>query len=271
MSREENLIKLYLNKLGLHNAIESSLEMLQEIQHRHVLTIPFENLNSFSGKGVSMHTEDLADKLLLQKRGGYCFEHNTLLLKVLEQAGIPARPLAARVVWHGQEYHEIPRTHMLLLVSLPEGDFVMDTGFGQPLTSILRLQPGLVQQSPLHKYRIDQEAQFYTLSVLLNNEWKPQYVFDLSTQYLADFELSNWFVSTHPQSRFVKHLVLAMPGNKVMHTLFDNVYTRYPLGDEKQQTVLGSSRQIRSCLEDVFGLDLEDITALDVKLESLFV
>src|SRR5690606_25999814 len=94
------------------------LATLQALHHLHPLAIPFEKLDSFSGKAVSLDPGLVFAKLVDQQRGGYCFEHNLLFMRVLETLGFAVHGLSARVWWMREEDPAQPRTHKALLLRL---------------------------------------------------------------------------------------------------------------------------------------------------------
>lgn len=104
--------------------------MLRAIVAAHTATIPFENIDLFTRRGVSLDTGLLQRKMVQARRGGYCFEHNSLLREALLALGFGVTGLMARVV-RGMDAAAITRrTHMMLRVDLPEGPYVADVGFG---------------------------------------------------------------------------------------------------------------------------------------------
>jgi N-hydroxyarylamine O-acetyltransferase len=126
----------YLKRVRCELPREPGLEALAELQQAHLAEIPFENLDILLGRSIHLDLESLAAKLVAGGRGGYCFEQNTLFRAALEALGFRVASLAARVRSSSARpaapaVPEVrPRTHMLLLVELPEGRFVADVGFG---------------------------------------------------------------------------------------------------------------------------------------------
>jgi arylamine N-acetyltransferase len=84
----------YLQRIGLSSADASSWPA---VHRAHVTSIPFENLDSHRGIPVSLQPEDLERKLVAERRGGYCFEHNLLLAAAVEELGLQVEPMLARV------------------------------------------------------------------------------------------------------------------------------------------------------------------------------
>ena len=131
----------YLQRLQLaHVDRRPCPQLLQQLQEQHLRCIPFENLDVVLGQHVKMGSSDVAEKLLLgQPRGGYCFEHNTLMADAARALGFEVEPLLARVRWNKAADTTTTFTHMALRVTCPPasgGDesaprcFLVDVGFG---------------------------------------------------------------------------------------------------------------------------------------------
>ena len=120
----------YFARIGHDGPRAPTLETLRELQRKHPLAIPFENLDTLSGTPVRLDLESLERKLVRGRRGGYCFEQNLLLKHVLTRLGFDVVALAARVVWERPAGEPRPRSHMVLLVSLGGRRYLCDVGFG---------------------------------------------------------------------------------------------------------------------------------------------
>src|SRR4030095_3425538 len=107
-----------------------NLETLCRLQARHTQCIPFENLDPFLRRPVRLDLRSLEQKLIRERRGGYCFEHNLLFGHALRALGYQVTGLAARVLWNQADEALTPRGHMLLRVQVDGNDYVVDTGFG---------------------------------------------------------------------------------------------------------------------------------------------
>lgn len=88
-------IKAYLNRIGYEGAVNPSSDTLRALHLAHVLTVPFENLDIHLGRSISIEPEALFRKIVLARRGGYCFELNGLFALLLEQLGFSVTRLAA--------------------------------------------------------------------------------------------------------------------------------------------------------------------------------
>ena len=118
----------YLERIRYGGILSPTLETLRELQFAHVQHIPFENLDILLGRPVLLDQESIWNKLVVNRRGGYCFEQNRLFATVLESLGFAVTCLAGRVQMGSQKTR--PRTHMLLMVKIDGEEWLADVGFG---------------------------------------------------------------------------------------------------------------------------------------------
>jgi N-hydroxyarylamine O-acetyltransferase len=179
------------------------------------------------GRPVRLDPDSLERKLIASRRGGYCFEQNGVFLHVLQALGFQVTPLAARVVWMAPpDAPRSPLSHMLLKLDLPQGPYLADVGFGgQSPTAPLRLEPGLEQTTPHGVYRVVEDPEGYEVQMRLPDRWAGMYRFRLEAQGAHDYEVFNWFTSTHPASRFTQNLIAARVVGERRLNLFNDQLT----------------------------------------------
>lgn len=260
----------YLRRIAYHGREPGpDLQTLRAIHELHVAAIPFENLSPLLGMQVALDLPALCQKLLIDGRGGWCFEHNTLLQHALTALGFTVRPLAARVAWNVPPGQVNPRTHMLLHVELDGEPWIADAGFGgMMLSAPLRLAPHLPQDTPHGRFRLEPADEGYRLEAELPDGWRALYAFDLRTQLPPDFEMANWYLSHHPQSPFVSRLMAARaePGRR--HALLNNRYTVHEQGASTVQ-MIEQPEALRQLLTVSFGIRLPQHPALEALLSRL--
>ncbi|MBE9008889.1 arylamine N-acetyltransferase [Pseudanabaenaceae cyanobacterium LEGE 13415] len=260
----------YFQRIDYQGDTAPTLETLKAIHLKHATTIAFENLNPLLKRPVLLDPDSLEKKLIHQRRGGYCFEQNLLLRSVLIALGFRVTNLAARVVWNLPEDTMSPRTHMLLRVEIDRETYLADVGFGGiTQTAPLALTPDIEQTTPHEPFRLIQTNDTYTLQAKLGEKWKSLYRFDLQEQYFADYEVSNWYVSTHPNSRFVTTLIAARPDVDRRYALLNNQLTLHYLDGRTERQHLSSVKELRTVLEDCFQLQLPTESDLDRVLVPL--
>ncbi|MGZ3275814.1 MAG: arylamine N-acetyltransferase family protein [Caulobacteraceae bacterium] len=249
----------YFDRIGYGGSPEPTLEVLREVHRLHVAAIPFENLSPLLGDEVPLDLQALQAKLVRGGRGGYCFEHNTLLWAALQAMGFDARGLAARVRWGmPEDAPPRPRSHMALLVSLPEGPFVADVGFGgMTMSAPLALQAGAVQQTPHEPFRLTRAGEdAYDLQAEVGDGWRTLYRFDLAPQLPVDYEPLNWSAATHPASPFPSHLMAARAEPHRRLALFDARFTVRERDRPPVERTLGSLGELGAVLSQDFGVTL---------------
>ena len=257
-----------LRRIGYDGPRTATLATLEAIHRLHPQAIAFENLDPLLGRPMRLDLAALEQKLVHDGRGGYCFEQNGLLLGALEALGFRVTGLAARVLWNVPEGTTLGRTHMLLRIDgLDGGPHLADVGFGgQTLTGPLRLIPGTAQATPHEPFRLAQDGDGYVMEAQLGSTWTPLYRFDLQAQAAADYELGNWYVSTHPASHFRHNLSAARTFAEGRRGLRRNELATHYLGGPTERRRLDSVAELRSTLEDVFGLELPADSGLDATL-----
>ncbi|HEY4030934.1 MAG TPA: arylamine N-acetyltransferase [Caulobacteraceae bacterium] len=259
MARFDIDLPAYFHRIGYGGPAEPTRAALGEVHRLHVAAIAFENLSPLIGDDVPLDLASLQAKLVRGGRGGYCFEHNLLLWAALEAMGFEVRGLAARVLWGAAENEPLRhRSHMALMVSLPEGPFVADVGFGGiTMSAPLALEPGVVQPTPHEPFRlIEASGDAYDLQADAGGHWLPLYRFDLAPQLPVDYEPLNWFVATHPSSPFPAHLLAARAEPHRRLALFDARYTVREKGLPPVERILTSLDDLATVLTEDFGLAL---------------
>lgn len=260
----------YFRRIGFDGAAQASIATLERLCLLHPRHIPFENLDPLLNRPVSLDLHALQRKLVEQRRGGFCYEHNLLFKAVLEAIGFRVTGLAARVLWGRTDDAPRPRTHMLLRVELDDGPRIVDAGFGGlTLTGVLRLVADAEQPTPHEPFRLLEQAGGYLAQAQVGGEWRTLYAFDLQPQTQPDYELTCWYLCHHPESRFVNHLMAARVEGDRRYGLLDNTLNVHRLGGPSERRVLGSAEALRETLEAVFGLQLPDDPALAGTLQRL--
>ena len=263
-------VDAYFGRIGYDGQPAATLACLREIHARHPATIPFENLSPLLGIPVELDISALQRKLISEMRGGYCYEHNLLLKAALESIGFQVTGLAARVVWNRTDDAITSRSHMLLLVMIEEAAYIADVGFGgQTLTAPLRFELDIEQETPHEPFRFIRMENDLVLQSKIRDTWKSLYRFDLQPQHLIDYELTSWYLSHHPHSRFVTHLVAARTAAQRRYGLLDNQFSIHELGGETTRRRLASSGELREVLEKVFTIRLPEHPALASMLEGI--
>jgi len=266
----EFALDAYLARIGYAGPRTATLDTLQAVHALHPAAIPFENLNPLLGWPVSLEVRSLQAKLVAGGRGGWCFEHNTLLRYGLEALGFSVTSLAARVLWNASSGSPLgPRSHMLLLVDVGGLIYLADVGFGgNVLTAPLRLQPHITQLTPNEPHRLLPLENGFVLEASWGGQWKPLYRFTLEPQFPADYEVSNWYLCHHPGSLFRQVLMTARVTADGRYALRNNTLSIHRK-NKTEKRILADAAALRSSLENDFALQLPESPELTALLERV--
>jgi N-hydroxyarylamine O-acetyltransferase len=165
----------------------------------------------------------------------------------------------------GPENAWTSRTHLLILVSVDDVRYVVDVGFGRMVpTAPLRLDDEDAQTTPHESFRLTQHAGQYMLQARINGVWRAMYNFDLQVQQAIDFEIGNWYVTTHADSPLISQLMVARAEPRLRRTLNNGSYGIHPLGGITQRRQITDVDELISLLQGEFGIRLPR----DLDLES---
>ena len=129
-----------------------------------------------------------------------------------------------------------------------------------------------VQATAHEPYRLSFDGQgSYTLWAQVAEEWRGLYVFDLQVQAAIDYEIGNWYVSTHPDSVFVGQLKVARLAAGERHTLNNANYAIHYLDRPSEKRALVSADEVLQLLTEVFGICVPVTAALRAALDGLTV
>lgn len=260
MTKSDSLnLDAYFERIGYTGPREASLETLAALHTAHLGSIPFENLDVLLGRRIRLDLASLQSKLVDRRRGGYCFEHNTLLAAVLRHLGFHVTTLEARVRPPGAT-HTLPRTHMVLRIDLPDRSVLADVGFGGdgPLEPVDLDGATSIQGADTH--RIIQDETIRVLQLKGSGGWRDLYAFTLEEALPIDFEVANHYTSTFPTSQFVTTLTAQLSLTDERRILRHRTLTLRRGGVETTRQI--ADEELLPLLREEFGLDLPADTDL---------
>jgi N-hydroxyarylamine O-acetyltransferase len=259
MTLSDRDLDRYFRRIGYFGSATATRDTLAQLQALHTSTIPFENFDPLMRRPVALDLPALARKFLDEERGGYCFEQNTLFQAVLRTLGFSVSGLAAVPLWNRPAGVTIPRTHMVLRVDLPEGPFMVDVGFGGlTLTSPLQLVPDIAQETTLERFRLVPDGLQFQMQAELGGHWAALYLLSLQHVTPEDYEVFNWFTSTHPKAIFTNHLMAARPAADRRYGLFNNAFSVHRLNGPTEKRTIDDPDELSLLLREHFHVRLPE-------------
>ncbi len=195
---------LYLRRIGFTGVCKPDLETLFRLQLCHLMTVPYENLDIIRNIPISLNHGDLFDKIILRRRGGYCFELNAMFAWLLRTAGYRVRDYMARFL---RDEEEIPmRRHRVLRVACGSEDYLCDVGVGGqiPLKPIPICCGTLNEQNGV-TYKLERIPFLgFVLYEWKKDKWLEFYSFTEEEQIEKDYIAPSFYCERHPDSPFRK-------------------------------------------------------------------
>jgi N-hydroxyarylamine O-acetyltransferase len=261
-------VDAYLARIGAARPARADAAALRELQLRHLLSVPFENLSIHLGEPIVLDEEALVDKVVRRRRGGFCYELNGAFGALLSALGYSVALLNARAFT--PEGLGPPYDHLALRVDVGDdlggggdrgggGVWLADVGFGRFSNLPLRLDAGEAEQpDPAGVFRIVGRPDG-DLDVVLNGE--PQYRLDPRPRALGDFEATCWWHRTSPKSRFTRSLVCSLLTETGRVTLSDRTFVR-TTGAEREERVLTDDADVLAAYRTHFGITLDRVPSV---------
>ncbi|HDS01783.1 MAG TPA: acetyltransferase [candidate division Zixibacteria bacterium] len=245
----------YLHRIGIEKAQSPDLRFLAALQKQHLLNVPFENLDIRRGREIVLDCDSLYKKIVLERRGGYCYELNGLFCKLLRELGYSVDMLSARVFNSAgilsQEFD-----HMTLMVHL-DNDYLVDVGFGDSSRKPIEM-PGGETEDVSGKYRIKSNPEIescFFLQKFTDQDWHPRYRFTTIPRELADFQGMNEYHQTSPESHFTQKSICTIATEEGRISLSDKFLT-ITEGTEKDKSPLPSGDHFKNYLKQYFDIEL---------------
>jgi N-hydroxyarylamine O-acetyltransferase len=260
----------YFHRIGYTGDTEPTLATLRALHLAHAMSFVFENLDSWTGRRVSLELEDLEDKIVRRRRGGYCFEANTLFAAVLRQLGYDVRERIGWVVWMQPPEARPARTHMLLQVTINGQRWTADVGFGAVgQTMPLALDTDEPQVTTHETRRFIRKNGIIHHQVQIGPEqWEDAYLFDERNPLPMDFEVANWFTNTHPDTIFRKTLVITRPRPDHRLTIAFGEFIKRNMDGSSEKRPIQDDEDLRRLLVQEFDLPADDPAVRAVSLKA---
>ncbi|GAA0944140.1 arylamine N-acetyltransferase [Actinocorallia libanotica] len=252
---DEEQIGFYLARIGAARPEEPDLAGLRVLQYAHLRAVPFENLSIHLDEPIVLEEASLYEKIVLRRRGGFCYELNGLFAALLRALGYEVTLLAARVRGSGGALG-IPYDHLTLRVDLDE-PWLSDVGFGEFTDAPLRLDARTPQHDPAGVYRVTEEDGFLEV----HDTEGSSLLIDPRPAALADFKAACWWHRTSPESPFTRGLTCSLrtPGGRVTLSGAKLITTEHGV---RSENVLPDDDAVLAAYRSRFGIALDRVPVL---------
>ena len=229
-----------------------NLPFLSQLTNRYVATFPFSSVGCRLGDELSLDLASLHDRIVRQRRGGYCFEQNGLMFEILQELGFSVELYLARVIYNKTTHPAL--THRITLTQIAGKKYVVDVGFGAlgPRVPVAFSQDETVDGDNIFRVAEPTPGQFH-LQVFKDGNFFSLYKFELAQYGLDDCEVGHFYSHKHPSAAFVNNLVASL-------ILKDSVLSLRNLklwrtnSDGPEIIVMECAEQLHKTLVEEFGI-----------------
>lgn len=222
-------VKAYFARIGLElpETVVPDSALLRKLQFAHCTAVPYENLDMMRGIPTSLDENALYEKIVVNQRGGLCFELNGIFGALLRALGYGVTDLAARYL-RGET--ELPmRRHRVLKVQATDGLWLCDVGIGEicPREPVALLE-GVVQEQLGEKYRLEKDGFLgWVLMDYHKGAWRRFYSFTEEPQLIVDYIAPNFYCEKHPESPFNKDEMFSLKTAQGRITLDGRIFKEF--------------------------------------------
>jgi len=245
-------LSAYLARVGFVGEPAVDLDTLRRLHRGHLQNIPYENLGVLLGETLDFDNARIFDKLVHQRRGGWCYEMNGLFAWALETIGFEVTRLAGCVIRDriGDDYIG---NHLLLRVDL-DRPYLADVGFGD----------GLFEPVPLAEHEVSQNGFVSRLAKIEGGWWRfhnhqhcgaPSFDFRDEPADPPRLAAMCAFLQTSEQSPFTQNVVLQRRFPDRVEIIRNAMHmTAYP--NRLQRRLMTSADELVRQISEVFGIEI---------------
>lgn len=208
----------YLKRIGYTGKPSADAATLTTLHRKHLYSIPFENLDIHNGKEIKLDLKYIEEKVVNNRRGGFCYELNGLFCELLTALGFNVKMVSANV-FDEDENPGAEFDHMVLIVKIDGDEYLADVGFGDSFIEPFVINPDMVIEDEGGIFQVIRHEEKY-MKMLKSEDgvyFTPKYLYSHEARKMEDFSEMCIYHQTNPKSHFTKNKLcsLANEGGRV--------------------------------------------------------
>ena len=227
------------------------------------MSVPFEALDVPLNRKIKLDLTSLYNKVVLNNRGGFCYELNYLFYSLLSEIGFDAMMVSSRIC--NKESYGPAFDHMSIVVKLDKY-WLVDVGYGDLFIEPLRLHTTGIQEDYFKKYRLEplNDTEFLLSESLKNKQdFVKRYIFHLEPRTIDEFYDQCAYKQSSPDSYFVRNTICTMPTKYGRKTILNDMF-KIRNKDEVRETKISSHTDLLKILKDEFNISMSNKGYKDV-------
>lgn len=247
-------IESYLNRINYRGPVTPTLGVLSNLQYNHLLSVPFENLDIH--KNLKIDLTNLYAKIVIQKRGGFCYELNGLFYQLLIEIGFTVKMVSARV-YDGKKGYGPEFDHMALIVIINNDNYLVDVGFGAFSMYPIKIALDKEVHDPGGVFRIETFDETYLIvkKSVADAGFLPEYLFSERERLIGEFQEMCNYHQTSDESHFRQKIICSLPTKSGRITLTGDTL-KLTNNSEVKEIKLKNEMEFQRELWNHFGIKL---------------
>lgn len=245
----------YLKRINFEGVPNVDLGTFKKLHEHHLSHVPFENLDIQYKKEIVLEQKHIFNKVVENRRGGFCYEVNYLFQQLLLQLGYDVKKISAQIVDETETGPEFD--HLALIVKLNGNNWLADVGFGDLFVKPLNIDTADTQYDGRHYFKIENvDKKNFLLSMSTNGTgFEKKYIFQTDAKEIEQFEAECQFKQQDPSSYFVKNKIVTRPIGQGRKTIFNEKYT-FKTGSAKTEFMIENKEDEIRILKKEFNITI---------------
>jgi N-hydroxyarylamine O-acetyltransferase len=243
-----------LNRIGYVGPLDINLNVLTNLQHAYLYSVPFENLDIHDRVKIVLDYDKFYEKIVNKHRGGFCYESNAIFYELLKEIGFDVSIIAARMMTHGAISPGY--SHMALVVKLDQ-NYLVDVGNGQSVRDPMPIPGDVISNSEGIRYKVGEYSnnEFALFFRTDDTDWAPRFLFSTSQRQLKEFKIMCNYHQNSSDSIFTKKRLCTLATANGRLTLTDDTLTIDDDGEVTTESI-DSREKMQKLLQKHFKISL---------------
>lgn len=244
-----------LDRINFNGELIPDQATLFELHECHVRAVPFENQDVQNHVEIQLDLSHLFQKVVTNRRGGFCYELNYLFYQFLKYTGFAVEMISART--YDEEALGPEFDHLALMISLKEKLWLADVGFGDLFVIPIEIVANKVQFDGRHYFKLEQTAKTWLLLMSKDGkQYEKKYQFNTRPRDISEFEDQCRWKQYDPESYFVRNSIATLPTPRGRKSIFNEKFIVKEEGKRNDEEVKGNDHLIE-ILRKEFGIHLK--------------
>lgn len=245
----------YLKRIKFTDNLVINHETFFKLHEHHVFNVPFENLDIHYKRLFDLQIEKIYEKVVINSRGGFCYELNNVFNSLLRQIGFMSRIISARVIDDAGKLGPV-YDHMSIFIEIDNKKYLADVGYGDLFLRPIEIKDG-IQSDGRNQFTVRRLNDGDFVLAMSSDElnFVEKYRFNLTEVPVEKFSNICLDKQTSPSSYFVNNIICTKPTGSGRITLLNDKLIEKK-ENERIERPIGGEHELRATLRNNFEVEI---------------